>query len=236
MQDKKMPLSEHFADLQKTLLNSLLYCFFASVLLSFFHKELLIAFQKPLNNVGITALNVLSPQEGFLIPIKLVLMCGLIVATPLIVREVTLFAWPALRQNEKQILQTFLIPRFLIALVGAFFAWQVLIPISIEFLLKATTNNNLQATWTLQYWFVFVQSMLIASVAAFQLPIVMGVLAKFGLIDSHTVREKGPHAIVGLLILSGFITPPDVVTQIIIAIPLILLFYFSIFIVKANED
>ena len=61
-------------------------------------------------------------------------------------------------------------------------------------------------------------------------------MGKFGLIDSYTVREKGPHAIIGLLILSGFITPPDVVTQIIIAIPLILLFYFSIFIVKANED
>ena len=78
--------------------------------------------------------------------------------------------------------------------------------------------------------------MMLASVLAFQLPIVMGILAKLKLITTKTIQKNGPYAIIILLIASGLITPPDVVTQVIIAIPLIALFYLSIFIVKINED
>ncbi len=235
MEDKKMSLSEHVSDLQKTILRSLVFWISASAFLSFFHEFLLKHLQEPLKQVGIDSLVVLSPQEGFLIPIKLVLMCGFIVASPLIVREIALFAWPALKKTERKTFQIFVIPAFLIAILGAFFCWEVLIPVSVGFLFKTTTSNQLDPTWTLQHWFNFIQSMMLAAVVAFQLPIVMGILAKLRLITSKIVKKNGPYAIVFLLIISGFITPPDVVTQVIIAIPLIALFYLSVFIVKINE-
>ncbi len=231
-----MSLSEHLSDLQKVILRSLGYCFSAALVVSFFHELLLARFQDPLKDIGIETLTVLSPQEGFLIPIKLVLMCSLIISSPFIVRETAVFIWPALKNKEKKTLQLFIIPAFLMAILGALFSWKVLIPVSAGFLFKTTTFHNLEPIWTLKNWFTFVQSMMLASVLAFQLPIFMGILAKLKLINTQTIQKNGPHAVVVLLIASGLITPPDVVTQILIATPLIALFYLSIFIVKINED
>tara|TARA_B100001750_G_scaffold184062_1_gene152884 strand:+ start:193 stop:903 length:711 start_codon:yes stop_codon:yes gene_type:complete len=236
MEDRKMSLSEHVSDLQQAVLRSLGYCFSAILIISFFHESLLARLQDPLAAVGIETLAVLSPQEGFLVPIKLVLMCGLIASSPFIVRETAVFIWPALKKTEKKTLQIFVIPAFLMAVLGVLFSWEVLIPISVGFLFKTTTFHSLEPTWTLKNWFTFIQSMMLASVLAFQLPIVMGILAKLKLITTKTIQKNGPYAIIILLIASGLITPPDVVTQVIIAIPLIALFYLSIFIVKINED
>ncbi len=168
----------------------------------------------------------------FLIHIKVSIMFGLIVAFPYILWELWRFVQPALHDNEKRNSRGVLFFSSLLFYMGISFGYFVLTPFSVSFLGSYTVAEEVQNNINLSSYISTVIMLVLASGLIFELPMITYFLAKLGLITSGFMKTYRKHAFVIILVLSAMITPPDVTSQFIIAIPLYFLYEIGIIIAK----
>ncbi len=175
----------------------------------------------------------LEMGEAFLLHIKICFFGGLIVMFPYIVWEVWKFVKPALHQKEEQSVKGIVAISSFLFLLGIAFGYFVLAPFAINFLVgyqlpminaAASTGHILKASSYMNYMIMFTMPVGII----FELPIVVYYLAKLGLVTDHGMRKYRRHAIVAILVVAAFVTPPDVMTQMLIGIPIYFLYEISI--------
>tara|TARA_B110000014_G_C20125504_1_gene599135 strand:- start:1620 stop:2351 length:732 start_codon:yes stop_codon:yes gene_type:complete len=172
-------------------------------------------------------LQVLSVQGMFIIKWFISFISGLIIVLPYILYQLWQFVAPGLKVNEKRYAFPVVFFAFTSFIAGVLFGYFILVPFSLEFFSKIG-GGHVENNFSIQYYFSFLTWLLLGAGIIFQLPVVSLVLSAIGILTPPFMRHYRRHSIIVILILSSFITPPDPVSMLIMALPLILLYEVSI--------
>ncbi|WP_339610772.1 twin-arginine translocase subunit TatC [uncultured Planktosalinus sp.] len=153
---------------------------------------------------------------------------GFVVAFPYVIYEFWKFISPGLMENERNTARGFIAVSSLLFFMGVIFGYYVITPLSINFLGSYQVSGEVFNDFDLSSYIGLVRSSVIASGLIFELPIIIYFLTKIGLVTPETLKKYRKISLVVVLILSAVITPPDIVSQIIVAIPILILYELSI--------
>jgi sec-independent protein translocase protein TatC len=158
------------------------------------------------------------------------MVAGIILSSPLIFREFWKFIEPALYEKEKKIATGAVVYTSILFILGILFGYYLIVPLSIQFFGNYSISDEVANQITINSYISMVVSCVLASGVVFLLPIFSYSLSKVGLLTPGFLKKYRKHSYVLLLLLAAIITPPDVFSQIVVAIPLVILYEFSIFI------
>ena len=182
---------------------------------------------------GITLIYI-RPAEAMMAHIRLAATTGVVVSTPIIFYQFIAFMMPALTKNEKRVLVVAVILMFLLFSAGISFAWLIVFPFALDFF-ASFANDQLLQWYTISEYVSFATGFLLAFGFVFQLPLLFWVLGALGVVSSKFLRASRKYALVIIVILSAFITPPDVISQILMVFPMMALYEFGIWLVMLTE-
>lgn len=157
---------------------------------------------------------------------------GFVVAFPYVIYEFWKFISPGLMENERKTARGFIFVSSLLFFIGVLFGYYVVTPLSINFLGSYTVSSEVSNEFDIGSYISLVRSSVVASGLIFELPIIIYLLTKIGLVTPDVLRKYRKMSLVVVLIISAVITPPDIVSQIIVAIPILILYEISIYISK----
>lgn len=169
----------------------------------------------------------LSPLDGISASVKTSFWVGLVGTSPIWLAFLLQFVWPALRPQEKWLIFPFLLLSFLFLGTGLLFAFFVTIPMANHYL-KAFNQGIASNFWTLAHYMDYTVSLLLANAFAFEIFVVLLFLVHLGIVSATTMIQKRRHVIVGAFIVGAVLTPPDILTQLMLALPLIALYECAI--------
>jgi len=155
-------------------------------------------------------------------------LAGFILSFPYILWEIWKFISPALYEKEKKNAKVFIFVSSLLFFSGVLFGYFVIIPMSVNFLATFTISDVVKNQFTLSSYISMVKTSVIASGLFFELPIIIYFLTKLGLVTPNFLRTYRKYAVVIVLIIAAIVTPPDVVSQVIVAIPMLIIFELSV--------
>ncbi len=233
-----MGLLDHLDDLRRTLIESGLAAIVASVVSWFFSKRLLEILILPIKEEGIYFS---APNEAFLTQLKLSLAMGLFVVAPFIFFKFYMFVLPGLHRREAKVVTPLLISSTLLFYTGVAFSFLVVIPQVMSFLLSFGTDS-LRPIIGVSNYFNFVTHLCLAFGLVFQLPLLILALSSIGIVNPRMLLRGWRMAIVVIFAASAILTPPDVISQVMMAGPVILLYLGSVLVAmvvtrnKRKED
>ncbi|MES2544049.1 MAG: twin-arginine translocase subunit TatC [Bacteroidota bacterium] len=158
------------------------------------------------------------------------ILAGFILAFPYILWELWKFISPALYEKERKNAKLFIFVSSLLFFLGVLFGYFIVLPMSVNFVATFTISDIIKNQFTLDSYIGMVKTSVIASGLFFEMPIIIYFLTKLGLVTPEFLRKYRKYAIVIVLIVAAIVTPPDVVSQIIVAVPMLLLFELSVII------
>jgi len=224
----QMSFLEHLEELRWRLLKSIIAILFGGSFCFFFIDEILQFLITPIHNLSNPPdLQVLKVQGMFMIKWGVALFGGIIMAIPVLTYQMAKFIGPGLRADEKKVMVPLVFFSYMAFLIGIVFSFYVLIPYSLEFF-TSMGMMEVKNNFSINYYFSFITMLLLGSGVIFELPIVVFILSAIGLLTPAFMRHYRRHAIVVILVLSAFITPPDPISLIFISIPLAFLYEISI--------
>lgn len=224
--DQELPLTAHLEELRGRIFVSLLAVLLFAVGGYFLSPALL----KHLSSIIDSPLVFLSPTEAFLVRIKVSLLLGTLAAAPVWLFQAWRFLGVALTVGERKVLLLALPFSMLLFAAGAAFAWFGVAPAGLKFLMGFGTGY-LRPMISVESALSFVLWLCLGLGLLFQLPVVLGALASWGIVTSHDLRRHRRHAVLAILVAAAVITPgPDVTSQLMLAAPTYLLFELSILI------
>jgi sec-independent protein translocase protein TatC len=155
---------------------------------------------------------------------------GFILAFPFILWELWKFISPALYEKERKNVRVFIFIASILFFLGVLFGYYVIVPMSINFCATFSISKMVQNQFTIDSYISMIKTSVIASGLFFELPVIIYFLTKLGLVTPLFLRKYRKYSVVIVLLISAIVTPPDVVSQIIVAIPMLLIYEVSIFI------
>lgn len=226
-------LKPHIADLRKRLTIStitVVVMFFACF--SFYEPilEWMMAPVKHALPVG-TSMIAVEIQETFFTAMKVAFFGGFIISLPVIFWQLWLFLAPGLYDHEKKLVVPFVFFATLMFLLGASFAYYIVVPIGFDFLI-AFGNSVVSVLPSIGKYVGFFTKLMIGFGIAFELPVITFFLAKIGIVNDQMLKDFFRYAVVLIFIISAILTPPDVISQVLMAAPLLILYGVSIYIAK----
>ncbi|HIP49516.1 MAG TPA: twin-arginine translocase subunit TatC [Lutibacter sp.] len=174
----------------------------------------------------------LGMSEQFSIHIWVSITAGVIVAFPYILWEVWKFISPGLYKKERRYAVGFILTSSILFFMGVLFGYYVITPLSVNFLGNYQISESVERNFKIGNYIGIVKTSVLAAGLFFELPVIIFFLTKMGLVTPDFLKTYRKHAIVLVLILAAVITPPDVISQIIVTIPIIILYEISIIIAK----
>jgi len=169
--------------------------------------------------------------EAFFTYLKVALLGGIFVASPVILYQIWLFAAPALYSREKKYVVPFVVSSTLLFVGGAAFGYFVVFPFGFKFFMGFATDL-IQPAPKLKEYLSFCSMLLLAFGLIFELPLFIFFLAKLRVVDARMLARNRRYVILGMFVVAATLTPPDVVTQLMMVGPLLLLYEVSIWIAK----
>ena len=226
-------LKPHIADLRKRLVISSLTVFVMFFVCFTFYEPILQWMMVPVEaalpkNSQMVAVEI---QETFFTALKVAFFAGFVISLPVIFWQLWLFLAPGLYDHEKKLVIPFVFFATLMFLMGASFAYYVVVPIGFEFLI-AFGSAVVTVLPSIGAYVGFFTKLLVGFGISFELPVITFFLAKIGLVDDRMLKDFFRYAVVIIFIVAAILTPPDVLSQLLMAAPLILLYGFSIYIAK----
>lgn len=222
----EMSIVEHLEELRNRLIKSIIAVVIAAFGAYFFSEELMEILTRPVGELVF-----LRPTEAFFTYIKISVFAGIIVALPFLLYQFWSFVLPALHNNEKKYINLLLpISLFMFAL-GIAFGFAVVLPLGMRFLLNFG-SPELSAMISISHYVSFLLTLLLPFGLIFQLPLVLNLMVKLGIVKIDTLTMFRKYIIILIFIISAILTPPDIITQLFMAGPLILLYEGSILIAK----
>jgi sec-independent protein translocase protein TatC len=225
--DDKLPFTDHLDELRHRLIISVLGVALGFAVSYGFSHQLLLLLQRPMP----TRLVFIAPTEAFLVNLKVAFYAGLFLSVPLLLFQMWKFVAPGLYANERRYSLPFLITSTLLFLIGATFAYAVILPIALHFLISQG-GGVWQPNITLSNYLSFCMRLILAAGLVFQFPVLMYFLSKIGVVTPQFLVRNRKYALLAAFVLSAILSPPDVFSQVLLAVPLYLLFEVSIVVAK----
>ncbi len=217
-----LTIVDHLDELRLRMVKSVIFLGAAFFTACFFSKSLITFIIKPIGH-----LIFIAPQDAFIANVKVAFFAALFFSSPFLVFQIWEFVAAALTEKEKRYIIFFGPLSFLFFIAGAIFAYFVIIPIGLDFLLGFSTEN-LSAAISVNNYISFIGTLVLSFGIVFELPIAVLFLTKLGIVDHVYLSAKRRHAVVAIFIIAAILTPPDVVSQFLMAIPLLMLYEISI--------
>jgi len=227
--EREMPFLDHLEELRWRLFKAIISVFILMLVCWGFSDYLLEILRYPGTQIiPPLKMQVLKVQTVFMTKLEIALVGGIILGLPVIIYQVWQFVAPGLIKNEKKFLPIVIFATIACFLIGGLFAYFIIIPFALQFfmdLAPADIENNI----ALDFYIGFLLRIIIVFGVVFELPIVSIILTKMGILTPQFMRKYRRYALVIAFILGAILTPPDPSTQIMLAIPIILLYEVSIF-------
>ncbi|EJP75771.1 MULTISPECIES: twin-arginine translocase subunit TatC [Campylobacter] len=230
-------LKPHLVELRKRLAISIFAVIVCFGLCFLFWNPLLAWMTAPLKQALPAGSNIVftQVQEPFFTAMKVAFFAGLILALPVIFWQFWLFVAPGLYENEKKYVIPFVISATFMFICGAAFCYYVVVPLGFQFLINFG-GQLFTAMPSIGEYVGFFTKILIAFGISFELPVITFFLAKIGLIDDLILKKYFRYAVVVIFTFSAIVTPPDVLSQFLMAVPLLGLYGLSILIAKSASQ
>ena len=223
-----MTLLDHLDELRSVLLHSLISALAAAGVCWFFSQRILDLLVQPLTSTG-QHVYFHQPVEAFLTRMKIALVCGLFLVLPYVLWRVYRFIMPGLYRRERKTVAPLLIASAGLFYTGVGFAYVILIPKVVAFMLSFATDQMLPLIGIGAY-FAFVARLCLAFGLVFELPLVVFLLSALGIVHPRLLLKWWRYALVTIVIFSGVLTPPDVLSQLLMAGPVMILYLGSVLI------
>ena len=175
-------------------------------------------------------LHVTRPTDAFFVTLKLAVMIGLVLAAPVVIAQVWSFLAPALYEHEKRYVTPFLIGALGLFLAGVLMAYLWVLPVALRILLTKFQADYLEYIITARDYFAFASQLIIAFGLMFEVPVVMVFLSAIGIVSPATFAKQRPYALIVASILAALLTPPDVMSMMMLMLPVVLLYEVGILI------
>jgi len=229
--DSRAPLLDHLIELRRRLL----YCIAALLLafaVAFYFSETIFAFLvQPLLRAGQGTVIYTEIFEAFFVQVKVAFFAAMMIAFPVIANQLWQFVAPGLYRKEKKALLPFLLATPLLFLLGAAMAYYVAIPMALHFLLGfdgVVGGVKREALPAIGNYLSFIMQFLFGFGLAFLLPVLLMLLERAGIVTRQQLKSARRYAIVGAFAIAAVLTPPDVGSQLLLAIPLCILYEFAL--------
>lgn len=237
MDDLKMTYLEHLGELRRRLIISLSAVGVATLICYFFADRLFLFLIKPLIQAipgGHPRLIFTSLPEAFVAYMKVSLVAGLFLASPVVLYQVWQFVAPGLYVHERRYALPFVFFSSFFFIAGGIFCFTEMFPWGFRYFLSFS-NDYIEAMPKMSEYISFSLQFLLVFGLIFQLPVVMYFLAKIGLASGAFLTQNRKYAILVIFVVAAVLTPPDVISQFMLAIPLLLLYELSVIITKAVD-
>ena len=242
---KETSFVDHLTELRSRLLKSLIYIFIFFII-SYIFAESIYAFlvdpyAKAVENDNVDRRLIYTAlHETFITYLKVAFFTSIFVGSPFIITQIWKFVAPGLYKNEKKALLPYLIATPTLFLLGAMLVYYLVMPLAIKFFLSFETTSQIgnlpiQLEAKVNEYLSLIMRLIFAFGISFQLPVLLSLLAKVGLIDSIYLKKRRRYVVVIIFAVAALLTPPDPITQIGLGIPLLILYELSILSVKIIE-
>ncbi|MCU0822316.1 MAG: twin-arginine translocase subunit TatC [Spirochaetes bacterium] len=228
--DVPMSVVRHLDELRSRLIITLVMVLVITVVSFFAAKDLLDIITRPFFNTG-NRLNIFNLTEGFMLNLKTSLLAGVLLGLPLIVFEVWKYIVPAVEKKNRRFIGLSVACGTFLFYAGIVFTYFVMLPVMVHMFLRFTPPE-MTVTIGAEKYLSFVIIFSLAVAAMFELPVVILILTRIGIITPEFLIAKRKYAILTIWVVAAVITPPDALTQIMLAIPLMLLYEISIIMSK----
>ncbi|AFJ03116.1 Twin-arginine translocation protein TatC [Methylophaga frappieri] len=227
--DLQQPLITHLTELRDRLLKAVLAILLLAVALFPFANDLYLLVSEPLLKHLPAASSMIATEVAspFLTPFKLTLTTAILLAMPVLLFQIWAFVAPGLYQHEKRLLFPLMFTSTALFFLGILFAYFAVFPLMFGFLTQAAPAGVAVMT-DISHYLDFVLKLFFAFGLAFQVPVLTILLIKSGISSRQSLRQKRPYVIVGAFVIGMLLTPPDVISQTLLAVPVWLLFELGI--------
>ena len=237
--------ASHFIELRSRLLNSLIFIFIVFIISYLFAEQIYNFLVEPYANAVkddeisrrliFTALH-----ETFITYIKVAFFAAIFLGSPVLLIQIYKFIAPGLYKNEKKAILPYLVSTPILFLLGGLLVYYLVMPLAIKFFLSfetlgSSSNLPIQLEAKVNEYLSLIMRLIFAFGISFQLPVLLNLLARIGVVNSNYLKTRRRYVIVIIFAIAAILTPPDPITQIGLAIPLLFLYELSILTVKFTE-
>ena len=227
--EKALPLLAHLRELRACLLKALLGLALGAVLGCYFSEELFEILTYPIRQTyAVFSLIGTTPAEAFMIKLKTGLAAGLLLSLPYTFYQLWCFISPALKENEKRLAVPFIVGCSVCFFCGVLFCFFVVLPFAFSFFLEEYKSIGVAANLKISDYIGFALDTLMIFGLVFELPVITLILARLGLVTHSFLIRYSQISIVIIFIVAAILTPPDVMSQILLAVPLLILYAICI--------
>tara|TARA_B100000767_G_C19724885_1_gene519015 strand:+ start:63 stop:827 length:765 start_codon:yes stop_codon:yes gene_type:complete len=243
--DENSSIVGHLTELRSRLIYSFLFLLFAFIICYVFSAEIYSFLVKPYSNAVIEnnlerRLIFTALHEAFLTYLKVAFFASFFITSPIFLTQLWKFVAPGLYKNEKQALLPYLILTPTLFILGGALVYYLIMPLAIKFFLSFESvgdvgNIAIQLEAKVNEYLSLIMRLIFAFGISFQLPVILSLLARIGIIDSNYLKKRRKYVVVIIFAVAALLTPPDPITQIGLALPLLILYELSILAVKMIE-
>lgn len=226
-----MSMVGHLEELRRRILYIVIAVLIGTIASFIFIKDIIIILKAPISNLNIK-LYYFKPYEKLTAYFKMAFFIGLIATLPFIIYQISRFIMPALYKKERKFYYFFVVIILLLFSIGAYFCYKVIAPISFKFFTTFMKGDDVLPLWGIKDYFSMLTMLVFFTGIIFQLPLIMMLLARLGLITGEGLVKFRKHAILIIFVVAAIVTPPDVISQILIGVPTLLLYEISIHLAK----
>ena len=231
-----MPFLSHLEELRTRLVRAAIAVGVCFVVAYFFKEELYHYLSLPVKEAMPPGSKLIytAPAEAFFTYIKVAFLAALVASSPVIFYQLWSFIAPGLYSHERRLIWPFVGVSSVLFITGAVFCYAVVFPYAFNFFMSFATEE-IQPMISLKQYLSFSANLLLAFGVVFEMPLVLVFLGRLGIVNQKMLRKQRKFAILIMFVAAALFTPPDVVSQILMAMPLLVLYEISIWMVAASE-